>query len=133
VADEVRALAQRTHTSTEEVCASIGLIQERTRTVVGIIEQSRSASVSNVGKAQEASEALSSLSDIMGRVRDMSQQIATATEQQAATSELLTRSLVNIAGSAERAAGNARQISMRSDGLEADATQLGALVGRFKL
>lgn len=133
VADEVRALAQRTHTSTEEVCASISLIQERTRTVVDIIEQSRDASLSNVGRAQKASEALASLSDIMGRVRDMSEQIATATEQQATTSDLLTRSLVNIADSAERASESANQISVRSDGLEADATRLGALVSRFRL
>ncbi|MDX1296810.1 MAG: methyl-accepting chemotaxis protein [Pseudomonas sp.] len=133
VADEVRALARRTHTSTEEVCSSISLIQERTRTVVDIIEQSRRASLDNVSSAREASEALLSLSQIIGEVRDMSQQIATATEQQATTSELLSRSLVSIANSAESASQSASQVNHRSDDLGNSAARLNALVSRFKL
>lgn len=133
VADEVRALARRTHTSTEEVCTSINLIQERTRTVVDILEQSRHTSLSNVARAREASEALNSLSQIIGQVREMSQQIATATGQQAATSDVLSRSLVSIAGSAESASHSANQVSQRSDDLESSAARLNALVSRFKL
>lgn len=133
VADEVRALARRTHTSTEEVCASINLIQERTRTVVDIIEQSRRTSQSNVLTASEASEALDSLSQVISQVRDMSQQIATATEQQATTSDLLSRSLVSIADSAESASHSAADVNRRSDDLEASAARLNALVSRFKL
>ncbi|WXL25841.1 methyl-accepting chemotaxis protein [Ectopseudomonas mendocina] len=133
VADEVRALARRTHTSTEEVCASITLIQERTRTVVDIIEQSRRTSQSNVLTASEASEALDSLSQVISRVREMSQQIATATEQQATTSDLLSRSLVSIADSAESASNSAGEVNRRSDDLEASAARLNALVSRFKL
>jgi methyl-accepting chemotaxis protein len=133
VADEVRALARRTHTSTQEVCGSINLIQERTRTVVDIIEQSRRASLNNVTSAREASDALDSLSQIIGQVRDMSQQIATATEQQATTSELLSRSLVTIADSAESASQSASQVNRRSDDLGSSAARLNALVSRFQL
>ena len=133
VAGEVRALAQRTHTSTDEVCTSINLIQARTRTVVDIIEQSRRASHDNVASAREASEALGSLSQIIGHVRDMSQQIATATEQQAATSDLLSRSLVSIAESADRASQSSSQVSQSSDDLGTSASRLNALVSRFKL
>jgi methyl-accepting chemotaxis protein len=133
VADEVRALARRTHTSTQDVCGSINLIQERTRTVVDIIEQSRRASLNNVTSAREASDALDSLSQIIGQVRDMSQQIATATEQQATTSELLSRSLVTIADSAESASQSASQVNRRSDDLGSSAARLNALVSRFQL
>jgi methyl-accepting chemotaxis protein len=115
------------------VCTSINLIQERTRTVVDILEQSRHTSLSNVARAREASEALNSLSQIIGQVREMSQQIATATEQQAATSDVLSRSLVSIAGSAESASHSANQVSQRSDDLESSAARLNALVSRFKL
>jgi methyl-accepting chemotaxis protein len=133
VADEVRALARRTHTSTQEVCASINLIQERTRTVVDIVQQSRQSSQSNVLSASEASEALDSLSHVISQVRDMSQQIATATEQQATTSDLLSRSLVSIADSADSASSSASEVSRRSDDLESSAVRLNALVNRFKL
>jgi methyl-accepting chemotaxis protein len=133
VADEVRALARRTHLSTEQVCTSINLIQERTRTFVDIIEQSRRSSLGNVSSAREASEALESLSQIMRRMRGMSRQIATATEQQAATSVMLSRSLGSIADSAELASYGAGLVSQRSDDLEASAVSLNALVSRFRL
>lgn len=133
VADEVRALARRTHSSTEEVRASIHLIQERTARVVDIIEQSRRSSLDNIASARQASEALESISRIMAKLRGMSQQIATATQQQAATSDLLSRSLVSIADSAERSSQSAGAVSQRSDGLEASATRLNALVSRFRL
>ncbi|MCY1285759.1 Methyl-accepting chemotaxis protein (MCP) signaling domain protein [compost metagenome] len=133
VADEVRALARRTHSSTEEVHASVTLIQERTRTVVDIIEQSRRTAQSNAARAEEANQALTSLSQIIGEVRDRSQQIALATEQQATTSDLLSRSLTSIAESAEEASQSSRQVSQRSDDLEASAARLNGLVSRFKL
>jgi methyl-accepting chemotaxis protein len=133
VAGEVRALAQRTHISTEQVNRSVNLIQARTRTVVDIIVQSRSASQANVVSAREASEALQTLSQVIGQMRHMSQQIATATDEQATTSELLSRSLVNIADSAESASQSARLVNQRSEDLDQSATRLNALVSRFKL
>ncbi|MEE3508495.1 MULTISPECIES: methyl-accepting chemotaxis protein [unclassified Pseudomonas] len=133
VAGEVRALAQRTHISTEQVNRSVNLIQARTRTVVDIIVQSRSASQANVVSAREASDALQTLSQVIGHMRHMSQQIATATEEQATTSELLSRSLVSIADSAESASQSARLVNQRSGDLDKSATRLNALVSRFKL
>ena len=133
VAGEVRALAQRTHVSTEQVNRSVNLIQARTRTVVDIIVQSRSASQTNVVSAREASEALQTLSQVIGQMRHMSQQIATATDEQATTSEFLSRSLVNIADSAESASQSARLVNQRSEDLDQSATRLNALVSRFKL
>ena len=133
VAGEVRALAQRTHISTEQVNGSVNLIQERTRMVVDIIVKSRGASHANVVSAREASEALQTLSQVIGQMRHMSEQIATATEEQATTSELLSRSLVTIADSAQSASQSARLVNQRSGDLDQSATRLNALVSRFKL
>ncbi|MDH4555616.1 methyl-accepting chemotaxis protein [Pseudomonas sp. BN417] len=133
VADEVRALARRTHNSTEEVHRSIAAIQERTQTVVGMVEQSRQGSQSNVASARDASEALHRITQMIGEVREMSQQIATATGQQAATSEQLSRSLVTIADSAENASRSAGQVRRRSHDLQSLAGRLNTLVSRFQL
>ncbi|WP_103103066.1 methyl-accepting chemotaxis protein [Pseudomonas sp. LFM046] len=133
VADEVRALARRTHNSTEEVRRSIAAIQERTQTVVGMVERSRQGSHSNVASARDASEALHRITQMIGEVREMSQQIATATGQQAATSEQLSRSLVTIADSAENASRSAGQVRRRSHDLQSLAGRLNALVDRFRL
>ncbi|MOA69807.1 hypothetical protein D3C78_1982040 [compost metagenome] len=63
----------------------------------------------------------------------MSQQIAAATGQQAATSEQLSRSLVSIADSAEGASRTAGQVRQRSQDLQVLAGRLNTLVGRFRL
>ncbi len=133
VADEVRALARRTHTSTQEVHRSVSLIQERTRTVVGMLEKSRNTSLGNVASAREASEALHRVTRMIGQVRDMSQQIASVTGQQASTSEQLSHSLASIASSADDASRSAGQVRRRSHDLQALAERLGALVSRFRL
>ncbi|MFZ6049416.1 methyl-accepting chemotaxis protein [Pseudomonas sp. CR3202] len=133
VADEVRALARRTHNSTEEVHRSIAAIQERTQTVVGMVERSRQGSQSNVTSARDASEALHRITQMIGEVREMSQQIATATGQQAATSEQLSRSLVTIADSADNASRSAGQVRRRSHDLQSLAGRLNTLVDRFRL
>ncbi|MNP14996.1 Methyl-accepting chemotaxis protein McpS [compost metagenome] len=133
VADEVRALARRTHASTEEVYRSVAMIQERTRTVVGMVEKGRGTAQANVASAQQASEALLRITRMIGEVRDMSQQIATATGQQAATSEQLSRSLVSIADSAENASRSAEQVHRRSLDLRSLAGRLNGLVSRFRL
>lgn len=133
VADEVRALAQRTHSSTEEVSQRVQMIQERTRTVVGMLELSRDASRANVASASKAGEALLNITRKIGEIREMSQQIATATGQQAATSEQLSRSLVRIADSAEHTSSSTGQVNRRSQDLRGLAAQLNAMVSRFRL
>ncbi|MFV0934152.1 methyl-accepting chemotaxis protein [Pseudomonas jessenii] len=133
VADEVRALARRTHSSTEDVCRNISMIQGCTRTVVEMVAKSLGTSQVNVASAQEASEALHRITQMIGQVRDMSQQIATATGQQATTSEQLSRSLVTIADSAESASCSAHQVHQRSQDLQLSAGSLNVLVSRFKL
>ncbi|MNP20583.1 Methyl-accepting chemotaxis protein McpS [compost metagenome] len=133
VADEVRALALRTHSSTEEVQRSIAMIQERTQIVVGMVERSRLGSQANVASARDANAVLNRITGMIGQMRDMSQQIAAATGQQAATSEQLSRSLVSIADSAEGASRTAGQVRQRSQDLQLLAGRLNTLVGRFRL
>jgi methyl-accepting chemotaxis protein len=133
VADEVRALARRTHSSTEEVGKSIGMIQDSARSVVAMVQKSRDTSQANVTNAHEASMALHRITEMIGQVRDMSRQIATATEQQAATSEQLSQSLVVIASSAQSASQNAGQVHQRSHHLLTLAGRLNGLVSRFRL
>lgn len=133
VADEVRALALRTHSSTEEVQRSIAMIQERTEIVVGMVERSRLGSQANVASARDANTALNRITGMIGQMREMSQQIASATGQQATTSEQLSRSLVSIADSAEGASHTAGQVRQRSQDLQVLAGRLNTLVGRFRI
>ena len=97
VADEVRKLAEKTMTATQDVGRAVNEIQAGTRKNI--------SSVETVVKAIENAAALSahsgdSLKNILGfvdQVNDQVQSIATASEQQSATSEEINRSVEQIA------------------------------------
>ena len=97
VADEVRKLAEKTMTATQDVGHAVNEIQAGTRKNI--------SSVETVVKAIENAAALSahsgdSLKNILGfvdQVNDQVQSIATASEQQSATSEEINRSVEQIA------------------------------------
>jgi methyl-accepting chemotaxis protein len=133
VADEVRALARRTYNSTEEVGKSIGMIQSSTRSVVAMLQKSGDASHANVASVHEAGLALHAITEMMVRLRDMSQQIAAATSQQAATSEQLSQSLGSIANSAKSTSQSAGEVHQRSRHLQSLADRLNGLVERFRI
>ncbi|ARU54603.1 methyl-accepting chemotaxis sensory transducer [Oleiphilus messinensis] len=93
VADEVRTLAGKTQESTDNIQKMIEAVQSRVNNVVSYIEDVHS----KVGKAlelatqseQQLIESMSSAS----KINDMSMQSATATEQQSAVTEDISRNL----------------------------------------
>jgi methyl-accepting chemotaxis protein len=91
VADEVRKLAEKTMTATKEVGASIGAIQSGARESMAKVDEATQA-VANATELAGASEA--ALRQIVVLVDDTSSQvqgIATAAEEQSATSEEINR------------------------------------------
>ena len=89
VAGEVRRLAERTKSATEEIAVTIKSIQTETRATLAVMEDSRTAVETGLG---ETSRARKSLDEIIVSSKEVEQQIqliaAAATEQTAAAGEI---------------------------------------------
>ena len=133
VADEVRTLAGRTQESTEEINQVIEKLQSGARKAADAMNQSRSAAQSVVEQANSAGNSLATISAAVERINDMSSQIASAAEQQSATSEEINRNVTSINEMANETSIGAQQTASASSELARLATNLQGLVAQFKI
>jgi len=133
VADEVRNLAQRTQSSTQEIERMIGAIQSATEQSVRDMQQSSEFASRSQTMAGEADQALGLIAERVGQINEMNLVIASAAEEQAQVAREVDRNLVAIRDISEQSATGAQQTSVASDELARLATQLNRLVGRFRL
>ena len=97
VADEVRKLAEKTMTATQEVGQAITGIQEGTRKNIHNVEQT-AVSIEEAAKLSvQSGESLKQILEFVHMVNDQVQSIATASEQQSATSEEINHSVEQVA------------------------------------
>ncbi|MCQ4261829.1 methyl-accepting chemotaxis protein [Stutzerimonas stutzeri] len=133
VADEVRNLAQRTQSSTQEIERMIGAIQSATEQSVRDMQQSSEFASRSQAMADEADQALGLIAERVGQINEMNLVIASAAEEQAQVAREVDRNLVAIRDISEQSATGAQQTSVASDELARLATHLNQLVGRFRL
>lgn len=133
VADEVRNLAQKTQSSTEEIQTMIEQLQKGTRDTVKVMEQSRSRTEESVLQAEEADAALTSITQAVSIITEMNTQIASAAEEQSAVAEDVNRNVATIDQVAKSVAGGAQEASEASAGLTRLAEQQRRLINQFKV
>ena len=133
VADEVRNLAARTASATREVQSIIASLQNDVKNVVSSMVQS-ATSVQNGNKdVQLSSQAISTIQEQIAPLIEYVAQVATAAEEQSATSSSITDSMHRIAGVIRDAADGAHQTEQAAAELARSANELQQMVNRFKL
>ena len=96
VADEVRVLSQRTHSSTQEIQQMIETLQATTARAVNIMGDSRMLADTSVTDADAAAVSLAQIHTTVESISDMATQIASAAEEQASVTSEITRNTVGI-------------------------------------
>jgi methyl-accepting chemotaxis protein len=132
VADEVRALAHRTQTSTQEIEQMISTIQAGSSAAVASMQKSTSEVYSTRDTAEQAGQSLRQIIDSVLEINDRNIQIATASEEQAHVARDVDRSLISIRDLAIQSSEGTRQTLTASNELSRLAVNLNDLVLRFK-
>ncbi|NBF02544.1 HAMP domain-containing protein [Pseudomonas sp. Fl5BN2] len=133
VADEVRALAQRTQKSTEEIELLVAGLQNGTQQVATVMNNSRSLTDSSVQLTRKAGASLESITRTVSNIQSMNQQIAAAAEQQSAVAEEISRSIINVRDVSEQTAAASDETAASSVELARLGGQLQMMVSHFRV
>ncbi len=131
VADEVRVLSQRTHASTEEIKATIDVLQMITQKAVTFMESSSSLAAGSVEDADQATQALDEINRAVAVISDMATQIATAAEEQSHVTDEITQNVTSIKDVSDQMVCGSEQALQQSESLKKQAGALNQQVAAF--
>ncbi len=132
VADEVRKLAEKTMQATVEVGSAIAGVQSSVERNMQNVDSSVESIVAATDLAQEAGQSLDEIVSLVDSSADQVRTIATAAEEQSATSEEINRALssINSAASETSRAMNEATIAVRN--LTGQAEKLEQIISEMK-
>ncbi len=133
VADEVRRLAERTGKATREISQMIKGIQDQTRGVVQSMEGEAEKIRLGAAASEKSGQAVSEILSLVSLLDDKVAQIATAAEQQSATTQEMTTSLQRISEAVSSAADQAKGGLQESLSLSELSDTLRTVVNSYKV
>jgi methyl-accepting chemotaxis protein len=133
VADEVRALAERTTKATREIGEMIKAIQKETQEAVKAMEEGVNEVEKGAKSSQKSGHALAEILERINEVTMQVNQIATAAEEQTATTGEVTGNIQQITEVVHQTARGADETASAAAQLAGQAQDLQNLVSRFRL
>jgi methyl-accepting chemotaxis protein len=133
VADEVRALAERTTRATREISEMIKAIQSETKGAVAAMVEGVREVERGTEEASRSGEALQDILDQISNVSGQVNQIATAAEEQTATVSTLGSSIQTIFQTVDATVQGSSRTTSTAQQLSSLASDLQRLVGQFKV
>ncbi|MDD2735078.1 MAG: methyl-accepting chemotaxis protein [Desulfuromonadaceae bacterium] len=133
VADEVRALAERTTRATREIGTMIKAIQTETKDAVIAMEQGVAEVTKGSEKAADSGRALEQILEQINDVNSQIHQVATAAEEQTATTSEISNNMQQITEVVARTSRGAQESSAAASRLTDLADDLRRIVSQFKI
>ncbi|HBA87052.1 MAG TPA: hypothetical protein DCZ75_03425 [Geobacter sp.] len=133
VADEVRALAQRTTSATREIGEMIKSVQQQTKGAIAVMESGVESVEKGTVEAAKSGAALEEILQQIGSVALQVNQIATAAEEQTATTGEISSNIQNINEVVQDTSKNAQESAASALQLSRLAEEQQNLVGQFRL
>ncbi len=133
VADEVRSLASRTQSSAKEVGVLVDRLQSQAGRAGDAMDASRQSSAETLGQIEAAQHALGQIVGAVQTIRGMTNQIATAAEEQSQVAEDMNQSLTRITRVADQAAGATHETASAGQSIMQRMEGLKTLTARFRL
>ncbi|KJY84687.1 chemotaxis protein [Vibrio galatheae] len=132
VADEVRSLAGRTQTSTEEIRAKIESLQRETDSVSHSIENANSTVADGVETCDKNTQMLEQIVSMLNELNEMNIQIAAATEEQKAVTDEISGSITSIADASSAVSVQVQDVDDVIQGISNESDRLNTEVSQFK-
>ncbi|MBF9002056.1 MULTISPECIES: methyl-accepting chemotaxis protein [Vibrio] len=133
VADEVRNLAGRTASSTDEIQVMINKLQSNAKDAVEAMEAGRIVTLDGVQASDEAVQVLVSISERIHDISDRNIQVATATEEQSTVVHTINMNIEEINSINKMTTTTAEELAEASHDLNDLSSRLDRMVGTFKL
>ncbi len=133
VADEVRSLAQKTQSSTEEIESIINELQKASDEAHESMHASKNSVDATISTAYKVSESLSLIRTNIIDINAMNQQIANAAHEQSTTSSEVSKNVTSIYDLSHQVAENARIVTTSSNELQQESRELHTQLSQFKL
>ncbi len=133
VADEVRSLSKRTQEFTSEIRTTVDELKSLSEATHAAMEMGQSRSGESNRAIKDAAEAISRIEEAIGAVSNMNDQIASACEEQSATSVQINESIHSVATRNTQVAEEASGVQQMSEELERVVGGVDELVNRYRV
>lgn len=133
VADEVRSLAQKTRSSTEEIESIIVQLQRAADEAHQAMNTSTASARDTIDTASKVGGALDKIRANIGIINDMNHQIATASHQQSSVANEVSKNITAIHGLSENVVENAQVVNHSGSQLINETSELKKQIDSFKV
>lgn len=133
VADEVRTLASRTQSSTQEIQSVLLQLQDQAKTASSIISDSVVKAETCVEKSIVAENSLQKITSDIIEISQRNESIAAATEEQEQTSTRIETFVEEIRKMAEGTSNSVQQVDAVAQDIQKVTRNLSTLTGHFKV
>ncbi|PRQ61300.1 methyl-accepting chemotaxis protein [Vibrio sp. V01_P9A10T6] len=133
VADEVRTLASRTQSSTEEIQQVLEKIQKGSSLVVDAMTKGQQSASNTVSESEQSGVALVNITEKVKSIVQLNQQIAAATEEQNRTSKIIFDNIQDMDEISRSVSDGSRALDGISTDIQSVTQNLSEVIRQYKV